>query len=441
MNLDPANRRSFRSSPDVDAQDRKPRPAAPYERCPLIDRSLIVHMSPELEQTPSRDLHNTIRVFVQLAHGFGAARWGWKWKRDEIIGLNERLPYGFFWAEEHGCLVEYSEDRPEHAFAAVFRLGVRLMLGFDLVHAWNNRAGILAAQVVWTGTESQYLAVLLLLRCLRPRDRPRVVAQTVWLFDSWSQLSRLKRWLYATLIADAAVLTVHSPEGLRVAQRLFPRQRSTFMPYGIAADRMALPRRRAHRPIRVLSAGSDRHRDWVTLVTALRNWPEAELRIVARQFPSGLPLGANISLIHPKSNEDYIALYSWADVVALALHPNLHGSGITIIEEATVLGVPVVATDAGGLRGYFSEEEITYVDVADADSMRRAILGIAHDEANLQMVERAQRRMVDSGLTSHQFARRHAELSRHLLYGSCVSADKEARQLEHGARGQAVAGE
>jgi hypothetical protein len=203
-----------------------------------------------------------IRVFVHLARGFGAAQWRAKWSRGEIVGLNERLPYGYFWACEYGCAVEYSDDPREGVFGAAFRLGVRLLLGFDLVHAWRNRRSIFSAEIVWTGTESQYLAVLLLLRFRVGRNRPEVIAQSIWLFDSWPKLSPLKWWLYRKLIADAAVLTVHSEDGLKAARTLFPRQRVMLVPYGIRADQMVRPRpHTAHRPIRVLSAGSDRHRD------------------------------------------------------------------------------------------------------------------------------------------------------------------------------------
>ena len=360
---------------------------------------------------------NSIRVFVHLARGFGAAQWQAKWERGEIIGLNERLPYGFFLAQEDGCAVEYSEDCQEGALRAAFRLGVRLLLGFDLVHAWHNRRGIYSAEIVWTGTESQYLAILLLLRCRRRRNRPKVIAQNVWLLDSWPRFSALKRWLYRSLIADAALFTVHSEEGLKVARTLFPRQRTMWMPYGIRTDDMVLPSRRvAHRPIRVLSVGSDRHRDWPTLVAALRDRSEIELRIVGPRRAVGLERGGNVSVVQPVTNDEYIDLYRWADVVALALTPNLHGSGITVIEEATVLGVPVVVTDVGGLRSYFSDQQLRYVPAAEPDAMRDAILAVAEDAASVQMVERAQRHMIEAGLTARRFAQRHAESSRELLH-------------------------
>jgi glycosyltransferase involved in cell wall biosynthesis len=375
----------------------------------------------------SRTPGGPISVFVHLARGFGATQWQAKWQRGEIIGLNDRLPYGFFWAEEYGCVVEYSQDGREGPFGGALRMGIRFLLGFDLVHAWRNRCGIYAADVVWTGTESQHLAVLLLLRWPRRDRRPKVIAQSIWLFDTWPRLPAPKRWLYHRLITDAAALTVHSGEGLRVARGLFPRQRAMFMPYGIGGDAMVPPvRRQAHRPIRVLSAGNDRHRDWATLIAALGGWAGAELRIVAPRLPGGLMLGGNAALVHPKTNDAYLELYRWADVVALALFPNMHGSGITVIEEATVLGVPVVTSDVGGLKGYFPDE-LRYVPPADPAAIREAIAALADDdEGRLRMVKRAQRRMVEAGLTSRVFAQRHAELSRELLRGEIAAPGGES---------------
>jgi glycosyltransferase involved in cell wall biosynthesis len=378
-------------------------------------------MSPAPRSASGIAERRPIRVFVHLARGFDATQWQAKWHRDEIIGLNERQPYGYFWAQEDGCIVEYSEDRHESLLGAGFRLAIRLILGFDLIHAWRNRRGIHAAEIVWTGTESQYLAVLLLLRWRGRRHRPRIIAQTIWLFDSWPRLSALKRWLYGRLITDAALLTVHSDEGLKVARALFPRQRAIMMPYGIKADDMVQRvQRKAPRPIRVLSAGSDRHRDWPTLLKALHHWPDVELRIVAPRLPAGLP-DTRASLVHPQTNDEYLELYRWADIVALALTPNLHASGITVIEEATVRGVPVVVTDIGGLKSYFSDQELRYVPAADPAALREAIVALAADvDERARMVQRAQRRMIEAGLTSRRFAQRHAELSRELLYGAAV---------------------
>ena len=80
-----------------------------------------------------------IKVFVHLARGYGAENWLSNWKKGKIIGLNEQYPYGFFFAEDYGCNVKYSEDYEESFAERSIRLCVRLILGFDLVHAWHNR--------------------------------------------------------------------------------------------------------------------------------------------------------------------------------------------------------------------------------------------------------------------------------------------------------------
>lgn len=358
-----------------------------------------------------------IRVFVHLARGFGAERWQEKWRRGEIVGLNERLPYGYFWAEEHGCAVEYSQDASESRLGWVVRLGIRGLLGFDFVHAWRNRRGIRAAEIVWTHTESQHLAVLLLLCGRKAPHRPKLIAQSVWLFDIWSRLSAPRRWLFARLMAGADVLTVLSPENLSRCRALFPHQRSRMMPYGIAADRAVhRPSRDGRHPFRVLSLGSDRHRDWATLVAAIAGWPECELRIATPRLPAALMRADNVALAQPKTQDELVALYNWADLVVLTLKPNLHASGITVLEEATVFGLPVVCTDTGGLSAYFTEPQVRYVPPGQPEALREVIAALARDDAErARMVDRARRRMIDAGLTSRQFAQRHAELSRELV--------------------------
>jgi glycosyltransferase involved in cell wall biosynthesis len=368
-----------------------------------------------------------IRVFVHLAYGFGARNWLDRWQRGEIIGINDRLPYGYFWAEEDGCTVEYSEDRGENFLGRVLRLSLRLALGFDFIHAWRNRRGIASAEIVWTHTESQHLAVLLLLFLSSPSHRPKIIAQSIWLFDRWRRLSRVRRWLYARLIARADVLTVHSPENLKLARTLFPMCRSELILFGIRGEWQRVRERRAARhPIRVVSLGNDRHRDWATLIGAVGGWDDCVLRIASANVPPALVRKApNIEIIRPRNNAELIALYDWADIAVVAIKPNLHASGITVVEEATLCGLPVICTDTGGIGAYFSDDEIARVPPQAPAAIRDRIAALAADDrARWTMVERARARIVAGGLTSRRFAQRHAELSRELL------RDGERRQAE-----------
>jgi glycosyltransferase involved in cell wall biosynthesis len=370
-----------------------------------------------------------IRVFVHLAYGFGARDWLQRWQRSEIIGINDRLPYGYFWAEEDGCTVEYSEDRSENFFGRMLRLSLRLVLGFDLVHAWHNRRGIANAEIVWTHTESQHLAVLLLL-LLRPLSRrPKVIAQSIWLFDHWHKLSRVRRWFYRRLIARADVLTVHSPENLKRARILFPMCRSELILFGIRGEWQRVRERRgARRPIRLVSLGNDRHRDWPTLIGAVGGWDDCVLRIASANVPPALVRTVpNVEIVRPRNNAELIALYDWADIAVVAIKPNLHASGITVLEEATLCGLPVICSDTGGLRAYFSGDEIALVPPLSQQAIRQRTAALAEDdEARWAMVERARSRIIAGGLTSRRFAQRHAELSRDLL------RDRRRRPIEAG---------
>lgn len=362
---------------------------------------------------------NPIRVFVHLAYGFGASNWLERWQRSEIIGINDRLPYGYFWAEEDGCAIEYSEDRSENFLSRMLRLSLRLVLGFDFVHAWRNRRGITNAEIIWTHTESQHLAVLLLLFLRPPSRRPKVIAQSIWLFDRWHRLSRLRRRLYARLIVGADLLTMHSPENLKLARALFPMCRCELILFGIRGEWQRVRERRAARhPIRIVSLGNDRHRDWPTLIDAVGGREDCVLRIASANVPSALVRKApNIAIVRPRNNAELIALYDWADIAVVAIRPNLHASGITVVEEATLCGVPVICTDTGGLGAYFSDDEIACVPPQMPQAIRDRIGALAADDAmRWAMVERARARIVAGGLTSRRFARRHAELSRELLH-------------------------
>jgi len=142
------------------------------------------------------------KVFVFLGEGFGASRWRKAWKNGSVPGICDRLPYGYFHAANDSWSVTYSEDHDEPALFQLARRGLRKVLGFDLVHAWHNRQALSASDVVWTHTEREYLAALCLWSLRPPRNRPKLIAQSVWLFDRWSRFSSLRRLIYQKLIRE-----------------------------------------------------------------------------------------------------------------------------------------------------------------------------------------------------------------------------------------------
>lgn len=361
-------------------------------------------------------------VFVHLAHGYDAARWRERWESGELVGVNEPTPYGYGRAEEQGMSLAFSVDGSENALVRLSRLGTRAILGFDLVHAWRNRRAILNADMVWTHTESQFLAIALLFKLTgRKRgERPFLLGQSVWLFDKWRTMSALRRRFFSWLIEEVDILTVHSPRNLELAQALFPEKRCELVLFGINADHKRPPALRPTRegqPFRLLAPGNDRHRDWALAAEALRGLSNAHLTIVSHTAAPGLAAGRDdVTVLRVGSNEELQHLFDTCDAVLVPLKANLHASGSTVLQEAAVNGLPVIATDVGGLSSYFGKDEVLYVPPGDAPAMRHAIETLRDDPGlRLRLAGKAQSRMGTSELSSVQFVRRHVEITRSLL--------------------------
>jgi len=296
--------------------------------------------------------------------------------------------------------------------------GLRRLLGFDFVHAWRNREGLWRSDVVWTHTEREYLAALTLWLCKPWRRRPKLIAQTIWLFDRWPTLSALRRAIYLRLMRRADLLTTLSPENLRVARRLFPDKRCELVRFGVEASALRpVSRLEFHDPIRIVSLGTDFHRDWDTLVEALGGWKPVSVRIAGLPKPNRRIWPDNLAIVRPKTAKAIYDLYKWADLVVIPLKPNLHASGITVLFEAVASGVPAICTDSGGLRAYFSDQEVGYVAPGNPSALRAKILEFAADSSNChQLAVRAQHRILTENLTARAYAMRHRELSQTLLH-------------------------
>lgn len=361
------------------------------------------------------DTGRRLRVFVHLAADKDAAAWRGAWQAGTLVGVNDETPYGYGRAERMGCTVTFSQAPRENRAARFLRLGLRVLLGFDLLHALRQGRALTEADVVWTHTESQFLAVAAAL-AFRAR-RPKLIGQSVWLFDRWERLGPLHRWLYRRLIRGVDALTVLSTENLALARTLFPGKRVLHVPFGIPSECVTPPVRRPSRPLRVLAVGSDRHRDWACLAAALDGMPEASAVILSGTAPPRLARGRpNLRVGRARSQAELAAHLAEASVACVPLKPNRHASGITVIQEAVLAGLPVVATGTGGLEGYFGSDAVRYVPPGDPAALRAALLEVAADpEAARARAERAQARMIEVGIGAESYIRRHVEISREML--------------------------
>ena len=357
-----------------------------------------------------------IKVFVQLAHGTDARHWQARLADGRVLGVNEQSPYGYHLASQWGCDVHFSHDSPESAPVRLSRRSLRWLLGFDLVHAARNEARLRDCDVVWTHTECQTLSVLLMRKWRG--GGPRVIGQSIWLFDDWARLAWPLRPLYRWLLRDACVLTVHSPDNLAIARRELPAVRSELVRFGIGSG-TPLPQRIAHapaHPCQLISVGNDRDRDWPTLIAAVAGDPRFALTIVSEHLPESLLAAhSNVRRVRPVNNDELFALYARADIAVVPLQANHHASGGTAIQEATLLGLPVAATRAGGLEAYFDDRELRYVPVGDAALLKATLVEMASDPEALAHQVHMARAKVEAELGAANFVRRHVALTREVL--------------------------
>lgn len=356
-----------------------------------------------------------MRVFAHLAADKDVTAWHEAWRDRTLVGVNDETPYGYGRATRMGCVLNFSTTAREALPVKVLRLGLRVLTGFDLLHALRQRRALLDADVVWTHTESQFLAVAAVTAL--SRRRPKILGQSVWLFDRWERLNPLHKWLYRRLIRSVDVLTVHSSANLAVARSLFPDKRVLCVPFGIPSEEMTAPVTRSGRPLRILSIGNDRHRDWDCLAAALDGLPDASAVILSGTAPRSLTKGRpNLQIMQARTNAELFARFAEAGVVCVPLKPNRHASGITVIQEAVLAGVPVVATGTGGLEDYFGPDAVRYVPPGDPQALRDALQEVAaNPEGARERAVRAQRHMTEAGIGAESFIRRHVEISRELL--------------------------
>ncbi|WP_245279959.1 glycosyltransferase [Hyphomicrobium sp. 99] len=228
------------------------------------------------------------------------------------------------------------------------------------------------------------------------------------------------------------MLTTLSPLNAEIARNLFPDTKVEVVNFGIPSENPIAPSVRSAKPIRVVAVGNDVHRDWSTLVSALSPMTDVELEILSGRAPRTLLHGtSNVSLRSARTNLELSSAYARATVAVVPLLPNFHASGITAIQEAVLAGVPVIAADVGGLRSYFSDDEITFVPPEDAAALRSAVAFVASNgERASEQVRRAQDRIEKGGLNLQAYIARHVELSEKLLVGAPRTGLSSANSLK-----------
>jgi len=288
-------------------------------------------------------------VAVLLGHDQDVRAWRRRHARGEVV---EPTPYGYDLA---GTVFEmrWADTAAERPVVRRIRERFVRTWGFDLIHVWRNRRLVRWADVVWTHTEREHLAVAAL-QALRIRRRTPVLAQSVWLWDRWPHLGRPQRALVRLLLRRHAVECTHSRENLAFSLQQVPGRRVILLPFGTTVPSGAGPEREASRarPL-VLALGNDADRDWDLMRQVAEAMPDLDFRIASsRRSVRALPWPANAVCEPARSQGEIADLYRAATVVAVPLKANRHASGATTCVEATGAGRALVVTDTGGIADY-----------------------------------------------------------------------------------------
>lgn len=352
------------------------------------------------------------KAYVGLYHSIDAARWRQQW--DAGIALDE-TPYGFHNAEHFGFDVIFAQDAPRPAGAKLPGI-VNRVFGFDVLHAWTNRRRIAEADVVWTMTEGEGFAIALLftLGVLRPKP---IICNVVWLLNTWDRTLWYKERLYRALMRHITVLSVHANGCFEVARRAFSGQRCELMHFGVNPELLAhraLRSQSPDEPLHVVSLGSDKTRDWTTLLAAFGNDSRFRLTIVCwRLQDADVAAFDNVTLLRVHDQAGLLGCYHEADIAVVPMIENIF-SGITSALDAASIGVPIICSRTGGVSTYFDEHEVTYVPVGDSAALREAAAATTPEGRQAQ-ADRAHRRFAGQDYSTRRLSRHYCEISTGLL--------------------------
>lgn len=359
-----------------------------------------------------------MRVYVELAECLDVGQWRERHARGEVP---DATPYGLHRiAEDAGESADPIEvqfrEPPKSSRAQALSRKVRNRLNtIDPVPTLLDLRGPRDADVVLCMDERAGAPAAL-------RPGTPVVSGINWVDPDAQARGRAarigERALRAAVGRMAGVYTQSDAlvDRMRAAGDLDP-ARIHLVPLGIDAD--FYPERAwPERPGRVFSVGDDRMRDHATLVEAMRlvrrDGVEGRLDL-ATTLPVDLP--DDIGQVHARRLGPAVRdFYAASEVVALALEPNIHGSGMTALLEAMATGRPVVITENPGLTRYV-EDGVTGITVPheDPQAMARAIGELLSDPERARAMGAAGRRRLEDNFTSAHQARRLREVLRTAL--------------------------
>jgi glycosyltransferase involved in cell wall biosynthesis len=352
-----------------------------------------------------------LHVWVELSHHLDAHAWPERHAAGEVPSIT---PFGLDALAKHGFEVSF---RPTLKRRAPIRVARAVHNRFDNVEWVESVAALRSreyrrADVVlcWTefkGIPAGFRSALV--------GGPPVVMGAAHLTDP---AGRTPRFLWAARHALDRMHTifVHSEAMIPVLRDFWGLDgvRLECVSFGVDPE-FFIPTARAVSRDVVASVGDDPSRDHETLIRAVARVRERRPS-VRLQLATNLPvdLSPDVGLLirehlGPKRPE----FYGRAAAVAVATHPNVHGSGLSVVLEAMACGRPYVVTAAAGLTGYVRDQEDGFVvPPRDVEAMAEAIHELIADPDRADALGRAGRERLEREFTTEVQARELARVLR-----------------------------
>jgi glycosyltransferase involved in cell wall biosynthesis len=339
-----------------------------------------------------------LRVHVEYSHSFDPL----VWQERYAAGLvPDRLPYGLDRLEQHGFELELKPP-PGRVLGVLDGVTRRATGGFEFVHgALRGARQECDLSLCWderTGVPSALRSKL--------RGKPATATGVIWVTEPDAPIGRRGRFVVHRLLRRAAAVWAMSPAQLVVLERDFaiPSRRLHLLHMGIDVDFWRIDGFEPE-PNLVIGAGNDRHRDHALLLDAMKRLhrirPTTRFELIT-DHPVKVPpeLGRTHShLAHPQMRE----MYARTSVVALALKPNLHVSGLSVLLEAMACERPVVITNSPGLSEYVRDGETAIVvPPGDPDALACGIGDLLADSDRARAIGAAAKAFVRRFSTGRQ---------------------------------------
>lgn len=320
----------------------------------------------------------------------------------------DRAPYGANHAPGGWLTRVLGGGDPRSFTSRLSRLSKRRLV-FDVGQPLRHLSALRRAEYVYCHSEVEYLGVATVFRVLRIK-RPVLIGQTIWLFAEWDNHPKWRRRLIRWALARVDLFIANARPNTEAGERLVPDGVHVYVPFGVSSIYASLDGAPLEGGPDLLSVGNDRARDWPTLFAAHdRLGGDVTLRVASSR--TAVDGGARVEVRPTETVEELVRLYRDATVSIVSVRPNLHASGITTLLETAAAGGAAVASRAGGLDEYFTDDEVLFVDPGDAEALAVAARRLLDDpQERATRAKRLRAAFDDREYTSAAYWRRITEL-------------------------------